>query len=503
MLASASAKDVIEWRVHFAEVFGKTAGFDIVLANPPYVRQELIREIKPRLKTTYADLYCGTADLYYYFYIRSLQILRPSGMLVFISSNKWFRANYGAGLRRHVAKTCRVLSITDFGGLPVFESATAYPMIFVAQRISSSETSNESEDRCTGETLFTEVATLDPPYPDVRALVDKHGVRLPSNAIDGAQWTLAGSHVAGILQKMKNAGVPLGEYVSGRIYRGVLTGLNEAFVIDAATRDRLIGQDPRSAELTKPFLLGRDIKRYAPPKAERFLVLIPRGWTTLRYAAARDPWKAFQAEYRAIAEHLRPFADAAQKRYDKGEYWWELRACDYYGEFEKPKILFPDIANEPQFTLARDPMYAGNTAYIIPRDDLFLLAVLNSTSVEVFYSELSSQVRGGYLRFIRQYVEQIPIPSTENLNRTGKRRHDKLVTLVERMLELQEVLVRLQTGPTIAARRSGLQPDPLRPELGVVERQIAATDDEIDHIVYELYGLTDEEIALVGNSVKK
>ncbi len=122
-----------KWYVEFGEAF-EHGGFDIVLANPPYVRQELISALKPTLKTVYPAVYAGTADLYCYFYARALQLLKPGGMLAFISSNKWFRAAYGKNLRAHIANTCAVRSITDFGDLPVFESATAYPMIFIAQK---------------------------------------------------------------------------------------------------------------------------------------------------------------------------------------------------------------------------------------------------------------------------------------------------------------------------------------------------------------------------------
>ncbi len=151
--------DSLDWRVQFAEVFDRNGGFDIVLANPPYVRHELITAIKLELKKIYGnELYNGMADLYVYFYYRALQLLRPSGMLVFISSNKWFRANYGAKLRAYVAQNTTVQSITDFGDLPVFESASAYPMIFVAQK---------DKDRASSVTRFTRVRSLALPYPDV------------------------------------------------------------------------------------------------------------------------------------------------------------------------------------------------------------------------------------------------------------------------------------------------------------------------------------------------
>jgi hypothetical protein len=240
----------LDWPVEFAEVFAdEPGGFDIVLANPPYVRQELIKDLKPALKCVYGDLYCGTADLYVYFYIRSLQLLRPGGMLAFILSNKWFRANYGEKLRGHIAETCAVRSITDFGELPVFTAAT-FPMIFIARK---------SRPGAVGA-LFTQVKSLEDPYPDVRALIERDGHRLPESAFRGANWVLADCTTADRLEKMERAGVPLGEYVNGRIYYGIKTGFNKAFVIDGAKRAELIAADPRSEEIIKPL---RSVTTYA------------------------------------------------------------------------------------------------------------------------------------------------------------------------------------------------------------------------------------------------
>ena len=153
--------------------------------------------------------------------------------------------------------------------------------------------------------------------------------------------------------KLKGTGVPLGEFVGGKIYYGIKTGLNEAFVINEATRARLIAEDARSAELIKPFLTGRDIKRYEQPRSGKYLILIPKGWTREKSGGVGDALAWLKESYPAIANHLLPFAEAAKKRYDKGEYWWELRACDYYDEFEKPKIIYPNICQQPEFALDR------------------------------------------------------------------------------------------------------------------------------------------------------
>ena len=393
-----------DWQVEFAEVFHE-GGFDAVLANPPYVRQELIKAHKPRLKEVYPEVYAGTADLYVYFYARALQLLKPGGMLAFISSNKWFRANYGKKLRKHLAETSHVRNITDFGDLPVFQGASAYPMIFTAEKGGDTDS----------PTLFTEAESLQPPYPDVAALIRQSGEPLPPEAINGEDWLLTDAKTAARLTKMRATGIPLGEYVEGRIYRGVLTGFNEAFVIDGARREELISRDPKSAEIIKPFAVGRDIRKWTVDYRDRWLIVTQIGVDMDRYPA--------------IFEHLKQWQPQLEKRGDQGKYWWELRPCDYYEAFERPKIVFPDIAKDLRFAFDTQNIYTNNTTYFIPADDLYLLGLLNSSSVEEFYVELSAQIRGGYLRFFTQYLKQIPIPDAPAAER------EAIADLVQRCLD--------------------------------------------------------------------
>jgi hypothetical protein len=287
-----------------------------------------------------------------------------------------------------MADTTHVTSITDFGDLPVFESATAYPMIFTAQK--------ESNKNRT--TTFTQVRTLDPPYPDVAALIREQGHLLPSDALDGSNWSLTDQSTSSRLRKMRTSGIPLGEYVKGQIYRGVVTGLNQAFVIDGPTRARLISHDPESAVHIKPFLTGRNIRKWHADTKDKWLLYMHHGVRASRLSALLD--------------HLEPYREQLKGRATKQE-WYELQQPQmrYVAAFEKPKIVFPDIAKEPRFGFDLAMSYPGNTAYVIPVEDRYLLGVLNSTLVRNFYVELGSQVRGDYLRFFYQYVQQIPIPN--------------------------------------------------------------------------------------------
>jgi len=456
------------WKLYFSEVFlRQNPGFDVVIANPPYVRQESIKEQKAYFKEHYR-VYQGTADLYVYFVERGVNLLAAGGEFAYILPNKWMRANYGKPLRAWL-KERRIEEIVDFGDLPVFESATTYPCIL---RIGAGSPHERFD--------AVQVETLD--YPDLTEYVKAHAYPVNQAYLDEEGWSLANEKTQALLLKIRAAGVPLGTYVDGKIYRGILTGLNEAFVIDRETRERLIAADPKSAEVIKPFLAGRDIKRYTPPKSDRYLILFKKGASNREGCAYHDKWEWVKDCYPAIAAYLQPFEAAAQKRGDKGDFWWELRACDYYDRFEYPKIIFPDIAPRPNFTLDEiGGFFDANTCYNLIYSDKFLLGLLNSQLINFYYRYLAAVYRGGYLRFFSQYVEMLPIRTIDPANPADVARHDRIVALVEQMLDLN--------------RRLAAAKAPHEKE--VLAGMIDAADREIDRLVYELYGLTEEEIAVV------
>lgn len=379
-----------DWQVEFAEVFAgddgdSQGGFDAILANPPYVRQELIKSLKPALKNIFPEVYTGISDLYVYFYARALQLLHPGGMLTVISSNKWFRANYGAKLRKHVADTTHVSSITDFGDLHVFRNASAYPMIFIARK----------DHDTTATTTLTQPKTLNPPYPDVAAVVRKIGNQLPPEALNGTEWSLTDAATAARLRKMRAAGVPLGEYVKGQIYRGVLTGFNKAFVIDGPRREELIAKDPKSAEIIKPFATGRDVRKWVAEYKDKWLIFTRRGISINKYPASEEYLSQWQAE-------LTPKKTSSDEVGRKpGPYkWYEIQdSVAYYKDFEGPKIVWGNLGLEPRFAYHSQPLYINAPANLIPTDDLYLLGILNSSTSRRFFEDISIQRSDTYLVF--------------------------------------------------------------------------------------------------------
>jgi adenine-specific DNA-methyltransferase len=386
-------------------------GFDIVIGNPPYVRQEKIKELKDDLKPHYPDTFTGTADLYVYFYDRALQLLRPGGILSYISSNKWYRAAYGAKLRAYLGKTATLIHAIDFGDAPVF-TAIAYPTIVIARK-------NAPTPKHAFRALNWDPATPNSEIANFAAFYSAKSSRIAQSSLTADGWRFMARKGQDLLEKIRKAGTPLGEFVKGRFYRGVLTGLNEAFVVDRATRDRLIAEDPKSKEILKPFLRGRDVKRWRIEYEDLWLILIESSenkdhpWTGKKEEQAE---KIFKARLPAIHAHFDHLRENLIARCDQGKYFWELRSCAYYEAFSGPKVIYPDIYEHQSFAFDDKSLFSTNTTYFIPHEThaRFLTAILNSTAVEWFYGQISNRIRGGYLRAFSDSMQQIPIPPAES-----------------------------------------------------------------------------------------
>ncbi|MCX2741514.1 DUF7149 domain-containing protein [Pontibacter anaerobius] len=446
-----------EWRFEFPEVLdeeGKYKGFDVVIGNPPYIRQEELGNFKVYLQKQF-QTYAGTADLYVYFVERGIELLREGGQFSYILPNKWMRAGYGQALRAWL-QNHTLVQLLDFGDLPVFEEATTYPLILAVAKY-------KPEAGYTFEAAPINTLKYE---QGLEAYVQQHKYEVQADLLPDSGWTLSDSTAQQLLEKLKNTGTPLGEYVEGKIYYGIKTGYNEAFVIDEATKDQLILEDPRSAEIIKPFLAGRDVKRYQPPKSEKHLILFPSGFTKERAGNVNEQqaWQWLQDNYTSVAAFMAPFAEKARKRFDKGNYWWELRACAYYDEFEKPKILFQEIATFNAFTWDVTGAYSNNKTFIVPNVDLYLLGLLNSKVVWYFLNQVTSKLQGGALAMQTPYTFQIPIVSDDEETKAS------ITQLVEQILSIKQA--------DAAADTSGLEA-------------------EVDVLVYRLYHLTYEEVLLV------
>ncbi|NES25379.1 MAG: N-6 DNA methylase [Symploca sp. SIO3E6] len=225
-----------DFEVYFSEVFQQNGGFDVVIGNPPYVRQEKIKHLKGQLKKLYTS-YTGTADLYVFFYEQGLNLLRENGVLTYISSNKWFRAAYGKKLRQFITREAQLQQIIDFGDAPVF-AAIAYPTITILQKLKPKPQTFQALNWDKDQSLN-----------QFETVVQTQSFAMPQQALTATGWQFADATTLNLLEKLRKAGTPLGEYVNNRFYRGIVTGLNQAFVVDRTTRDRLIAEHTSSTEI--------------------------------------------------------------------------------------------------------------------------------------------------------------------------------------------------------------------------------------------------------------
>ncbi len=452
---NALFREAFEWRFEFPEVLdaeGEFEGFDVVIANPPYIRQEEIKEYKDHFATRFRT-YVSSADLYVYFVELGMSLLRPRGAFCYIIPNKWMRAGYGSNIRQWLLGH-DLQGIVDFGDLPVFEEATTYPCILSMRKQPG-----------TGQVMAAEIPTLD--MDDLGSTVRSLAFAVATDSLAPGGWTLMRNDKAAVLEKIRSQGVPLGEYVGGKIYYGIKTGLNEAFVIDAATRERLIAEDARSAEVIKPFLAGRDVKRWRVKDSGHYLILLPSGWTKEHQIDGVKPWDLLCQLYPAIAAHLLPFEAAARKRSDQGQRWWELRACDYYIAFDQPKIIVPAIVQSASYAFDSAGYHSNDKTTIIASSDMALYGLLTSRLLDFFIKSIAATKQGGFFEYKPMYLVQMPIflpyPARSEI----------------------EALV-LQIMEAKAA-------DPLADTL--------AWEGEIDRVVYGLYGLGEGEINIIEGGI--
>ena len=398
------ASRFFHWDLEFPEVFidlklaevKKDGGFDAVVGNPPYVRQEGLGNDKAAFQALYT-VFNSIADLYTYFIERGNSLLRPNGHFGMITANKFVRANYGVALRFYLTEKVKLERLIDFGDLPVFGDATTYPIIILSSKA----------DR--NSSLIEYVLLKSLPFENLNSIIKSAVNQIPESSFEGTNWTLATNAGQVILDKLKSSSITLSEYVGGKIRYGIKTGLNEAFVIDYETRSKLIAEDSRSADIIKPFLVGEDVRRYSLGFQNRYLI-----WTYVGVPIDKYP---------AIYKHLRHYQIKLEQRSDKGKYWWELRPCDYYTDFETPKIIYPNICMQPEFTYDDAKFYSNQKTFIIPGSDYYLLATLNSKITKFVFEMTLPKLRGGFFEPGYVFMKDIPIRRINFTNSEEQRKN--------------------------------------------------------------------------------
>lgn len=406
------------WNIQFKKILD-AGGFDVILGNPPYVRQERLSAIKPYLQEHYQS-YHGVADLYSYFFELGLNLLKKGGRLGYISSSTFFRTNSGTPLRELLKVRSNLLTVIDFNDYPVFAGVTTYPAILIMEKPDGKarKQAPKSDFR-----FLNITAKKDPQHGALKQQLQADFGVMKQAALKTDAWQLEDARFSELRQKITQGYKTLKTVYGSPLY-GIKTGLNEAFVINQEQYTRLKADD-LDGKILKPFLEGKDLKRWRAESRNMYLILFPKGWTrellrpqeagedSSACAAAleeTEAWAYLQSHYPNIAGHLGSYAEQARKRGDKGDFWWELRACAYYTKFEKPKIQYGHFSPQAIFHFNQIGHISNDKSYIIPSSDLSLYALLNSSLYWFLIQAICPAVRGGFYELRAQYIETLPIP---------------------------------------------------------------------------------------------
>ena len=439
-----------DFEVYFSEVFHKKGGFDVVIANPPYVEHKKLKEVSSLLKNDY-ETYSGTADIYVYFYEKGLKHLRDNGILAFISSNKFLKTSYGAKLRGLLTRH-NVRQIIDFTQVHVFDALVATSIVVVSK----------GKDRSDISVSFADDRIVD--FAQLYDFVDRNHLQVSPQNLDDSIWQLEDSQKLALKYKIESGCKKLSDIGGIHIYRGVTTGCNKAFIVDEAINRLLVTADPKNKDIIKPLLHGRNIKRWGYEESKEFLIFTRKGITIKNYPA--------------IEKYLLRFKDKLEpgKGRKPGSYnWYEIQDnTAYYFEFEKEKIIWGLTADKWAFAYDDKGHYLPSNGYILTSSKIsikYLLALLNSNLIKFYFNFIGIMTAGGAFTLKHETIGEFPIK--ESLIKD----HQPLMDLIDQIFD-------------ITKDKDYLSSQNKQDRVKKLERQI-------DQMVYKLYELTDEEIKIV------
>ncbi|EMX3964500.1 Eco57I restriction-modification methylase domain-containing protein [Campylobacter coli] len=452
-----------EWRFEFPEILdddGNFKGFDLIIGNPPYIRQEELKELKPHLAKNY-KVYKGTSDIYTYFYELGFNVLKDNGVLSYITSNKYTRAGYGEALREFLLKNVKVLEYTDLNGIKVFDSATVDTSILCFEKSKSKD--NKFKYLALSNEILKTCAYDIGLYKDF--------AEFSQNSLSKESFTFSDENTSALKAKIERIGTPLKEWQGLNIYRGILTGYNEAFIITTEKRNEILAnckdeaEKERTAKLIRKMLRGRDIKRYSYE------------WAGLWVIGTFPSLKIDIEQYPALKQYLSQFLPRIEQSGEKGcrkktsNKWFETQDnIAYYEEFEKEKIVYPETTQGAYFVYDNKGIFLEKTAFFIVCENLkYLLGLLSSNLITYYYKNFSQGCKLGTkgYQYNKHALENLPIPKINSKNQNIV---DELINLVDEILKAKEQDKNANTQ-----------------EL----------ENKINSLVYKLYNLTEDEIKII------
>ncbi len=446
----ADRLDFFHWELEYPEVFfnrygqhkGVAAGFDVVIGNPPYIRQEELGAFKAYFAAAYPETYDGVADLYVYFYQQGLHLTRAGGRMSYIVTNKWMRAGYGQPLRAFFAQTGALERIVDFGHAPIFEDADVFPCILVLHKPLAAEEPAPQPEAQVQVLNFprAELSRIVQQQQSLDGYIHEQSHNLPLKRFGATAWNLEDAAVDDLLAKIQRVGVPLTKFANVKPYRGVLTGLNEAFLIDTATKNRLIREDPRCAEIIKPYLRGQDIKRWSPAWADLWMIFSRRGINIDSYPAIKNHLLQFREQ---LEPRPKGWTGGEWPGRKPGSYcWYEIQdAVDYWQMFEQPKIMYQEIQFHPAYCIDNSKLFSNNKAFFLAYADTYLLAVLNSPLMWWYNWRYLPHMKDEALSPVGERMETLPIAQpTDSIRAETEQAVARLIAMTRAGHEARQLL---------------------------------------------------------------
>lgn len=477
--------NVFDWEKEFPDIM-QAGGFDGVIGNPPYIRIQTMKEWAPLevefYKQRYAAASRGNYDIYVVFVEKCLSLLNGQGRLGFILPHKFFNAQYGEPLRARLAQGKHLAEVVHFGDQQIFSGATTYTCLLFLDKAGS--------EHC----RFVKVNDL----AAWRSAGEATEGNVPASSITAAEWNFTVGHGAGLFEKLSQMAVRL-ENVTSRIFQGIKTSADKIYIVEKLEREAervKVYSREREAEywlepdLLHPLIKGGDSRRYCLSRTNR-LILFPYARQD-NGATELIPTSTFKTRYPLTWAYLVDNKNYLENREDgnmRGVRWYAYGRTQALDVMPLPKIFTPDIAARASFSLdeSGEVFFTGGVAggygiLVLPEwSREYVLGLLNSKLLEWFIRQTATQMRGGYYSYESRFIRNLPIRPINFSDPADAARHDRMVELVERMLTLHKQLSAAQTPH----------------ERTLLQRQIEATDGQIDRLVYELYGLTEEEIRVV------
>lgn len=455
----------MEWRFEFPEVLdenGDFEGFDMMVANPPYIAIQTLRENIAYISKKY-ETYEQSGDIYMLFYELAHRLLKPESHYALVTSNKWMRANYGKTLRQFFKYKNNPLLLVDLSGTKVFDEATVDVNILLA------------ENSKVSDNFALKASHLKPKFDFEKEDLGQYVAnnQMLVSELTENSWVFTTDEIAKLRTKIKDKGTPLENLYQNwemEINRGILTGFNEAFIIDNSTKERLCREDEKSIEILKPLLRGRDTKKYADDWQNLWLILSKsnvykkiKGKKTLVESATDIP-----NDYPAIYKHLQQFENQLKTRQDIGDNWYNLRRCAYYDLFDKAKIIYPNMTKYMPFIYDESGFYTNQKCFILTGKHLeYLTGFFNSSLFKFTFKDDFPELQGGTRELSKVFFEKVAVYMPT---------------------EAQEAAISEKVEQILFLKKNNKEAD------------TSNLEKEIDNLVYLLYGLGAEEIALIAKS---